>query len=409
MNEYDQIRELYADRIAKKKFKIWYDKRINDIRARVELIQENGTDIDIKPIGIEAINRVLSGFEAIKGMSLRELVDKKQVTLDDIAQLGYEFDYDIGLLKEKKFTMSDRIKLAEMNNKHSSTEKVDKAPKVKETEKEEVEETKVEEDGSVDVVVKEENDKKEDSKEKAKKSKLTVKNLKIAGVVSLVALAGVAIISGGLRNAVKNNSNVPSDENIPVEVSVDGNESYGMTYNEPSNETIYVSYDDNGSTIVDYGDTYNYQNNYAYGSIVDTESMEGQIQAINDSCFSYQPVSFENLVVDSDKDAMYTINNMRNRVLANNCSAETYLNNIVNYLFENGNIFDGRVIKTYDSLNQYAQYIVLASAQSILQEYPNYNHITNQGEYDYNKLTTSFNYMIDDTYRTLTNQGSYRR
>lgn len=447
MNEFDEIRKNYGDLVSKKKFKVWYDKKSGDLKAKAEFVQVNGMDYVLLPVGISNINDILKLFVQFRGMDLRELVATRQISMDDLTKLGYEFDYSNNIIVEKRITMADRIRLAEMEKaaleekkalekKKEAVEEKTIIEDISDEIKDEVVETKKEpvaipfevkeetdtttsekeeivtttedeekEDGAIDVVVAD--PVKEEKKEKTK-TKKGIKRLKTYGKVALVILTGgVILYHSGVKNFIEKNL-LEGNDNKNNEDSVNDSDAYSMTQTNPGEEVIHVSYDNNGESIVDYGESSG-KNNYELGSIIENEDMETQIQTINDICFNYQPCSLYNLVVDSDRDAIYAINNMRNSVLTNNCDPETFLNNVVNYLYENGTIFDGKTIKTYDSLNSYARYIVLASSQSILQLCPNYSHTTSSNDYNYSNLTSSFNYMVNEDYRYLTNRGSYGR
>ena len=225
-----------------------------------------------------------------------------------------------------------------------------------------------------------------------------IKNLKRVGFTALALVVGGYILVGGFNNLFKKKDNNDHKDNHNDNHRYEENiENFDVeTTHEPEQ---YETFEDDPDTIYRYVEQ---------GSLVKYDDMQTQIDGINEVCFSFQPCQLENLVVDSDKDAISTICGMRNRVLNNACDTDTYLNNAVNYLFENGTIFDGKVIKGYDSLSPYAQYIVLVANQSILQLNTNYEHTTAYNAYNFDILVNSFDYMINDTYTTLINNNKIR-
>ena len=252
----------------------------------------------------------------------------------------------------------------------------------------------------------------ETSPSKETKKRKRIKNLKTFGITTLALAGAIAVIAGGLNSAVKNNTGKDVTEGTKVVVNVDGTEYDARVYatQEPvvyQEDTIIVHEDDSyfmpeATPVPEYDEA------YSFGSSISAleEDMASQAQAVNDICFRYERCTLEQLVTESDFDAIYTINSLRNDVVSNRCSGEVFMNNIVNYIFESGNNFNGRVIKTYDSLSPFAQYIVLVAGQSILVEKcPSYNHQTQYNNYDASNLSISFDYMVDATYRQITSRS----
>ena len=237
-----------------------------------------------------------------------------------------------------------------------------------------------------------------DSKKKGK-HRITLRKI-TPYAATLLAVGSVAyMLSGGIGNVATNNNMSYQGQKPLVVTSAEPH--IETTYNMNDEEVVHnyqaedISFEvrlDDPSTTYRYADS---------GSAVKYDDMKTQIQTINDVCIGYQPCTLEELVVQSDYNAIAVINNMRNRVLTGSCDANTYLNNIVNYIFEGGNIFDGSVIKTYDSLSPFAQYIVLVSSETILQKCPYYEHKTAANSYNFNILVNSYDYMIDATMKQL--------
>ena len=235
----------------------------------------------------------------------------------------------------------------------------------------------------------------------SKTGKYRVKLTKITPYAAgLLAIGGIVyMLSGGISNVAKNNNLVTPEDRQVVVSTIEPNieTTYNMNYEE-----LITGYEEPVDSFEvrmdDPGTTYQYT---GVGSAVKYDDMETQIQTINDVCIGYQPCTLEELVVESDYNSIAVINNMRNRVLTGSCDANTYLNNIVNYIFEGGNIFDGTVIKTFDSLSPFAQYVVLVSSETILQRCPYYEHTTAANSYNFNILLNSYDYMIDAATRQL--------
>ena len=254
---------------------------------------------------------------------------------------------------------------------------------------------------------KEKEEKKLTPEEKKERRRKRIRNLKVAGVVVAVLAGGYVLCKCG-KNAI-DTANVRKDDDNKKTTTSDTVDGYNTTYNLPSDEEIIVDNQYASDNYVDPGYSYSYEEpvntgRYAtYGSAIDYDDMQTQIQSVNDACFSYQTVDFQNFVIQSDVDAMTAICEMRNRVLMGNCTPEAFLNNVTNYLFEGGTVFDGKVIKTYDALTPFSQYIVTVASQSILERCPNYDHTTPYNYYNYDILCSSFDCLVDFSYRTLSN------
>lgn len=229
------------------------------------------------------------------------------------------------------------------------------------------------------------------TEERETKPKKGIKNLKRVGLAALALVVGGYILVGGYNNLFKKDKNNENNN--------DGKNDDRYEQNIDADDEVYEVIPDNPDEVNRYVDQ---------GSVVQYDDMQTQIDSINEVCFTFEPCTLENLVVDSDREAIATINSMRNRVLNGTCDADTYLNNVVNYIFENGTIFDNKVIKGYDSLSTYAQYVVLVASQSVLQLDINYDHTTAYNNYNFNVLVNSFDYMVNDTYTSLMNVSKTR-
>ena len=280
---------------------------------------------------------------------------------------------------------------------------------------------------------------KEDEEDEAKRKK-RIRNLRIfAGLTALALLSGYigSKLSGGKNDVGKGIDN--GDTKSPIEHQTDA--SVVEQTDEEAIESLIgedVGYDEHevyvgpNGEIIDPSDEQEVTTNsvdevvagydhpaeftepasalpekpyYALGSDVPYDDMDTQIQLINDECFRYAPTSLYNLVYEDDRDAIFTIISMRNGIFEGRCNPDAYMDCIINYVFESGTTFDGKGIKSFDSLSPYGQYIVLVSAQSVLQLNPNYACSTPINNYNYDTLCSSFDYMIDSSYRTLTNNS----
>ena len=269
--------------------------------------------------------------------------------------------------------------------------------------------------------------KKEEKTDLDTKKKKRIKNIKIlAGLTALVLAAGYvgSRLSGG-KNDVRNNNLENNNNKSNVEDQSFHDPYYGQTdeqiiqdmagnggyiepeeeiYTNPSEE-INVGFESPIEYVEPINEVQPLKEYYHLGSDISFDDMNTQIQVINDECFKYGPTALYNLVYENDRDAIYTIVNMRNGIFDGICSSTEFLNNAVNYIFENGLNFDGKQIKSFDSLSAYSQYIVLVATQSVLQLQPNYENTTPSNYYNYDMLVNSFDYMVDYTYKTLTNSG----
>ena len=144
-----------------------------------------------------------------------------------------------------------------------------------------------------------------------------------------------------------------------------------------------------------------------YGCKDGHTDMEVQLQAINDACFGYRSASFANSVVGSDEYTIRVISDMRNRVVNGTCTTREFLDCVVEYIYEGKKVFDGKTVKAWNEISAFSRYIVLASGHSVLQMYPDYRYVTAEGAYDFNWLASSFEPLVDGTYRVLTNQGRH--
>ncbi len=253
--------------------------------------------------------------------------------------------------------------------------------------KEEIEEENLDEvDDSMDDDIKEEKEEVVLDEKKENKEKKGVKNLRIRFRRVLAIATGIVLIGGAVEifKHTKNNNNARSVNNNSIQYQDDM-------------ATVYV---DSTHNIEEEVITPNMEYEQ-YGSIVHDEDMESQIQQINDYCFSYEPCSLADLVVESDKNAIKVINNLRNKTLNNQYEIYMLLNQYVNYIFEGTTMFNGNAIKAYDYLSPYAKYIVVTSAQSMLGLCQDYDYFTAYNNYTYGNLVDAFDNLVDQLYRDL--------
>ncbi len=351
-------------------------------------------------IGAEMINEKLNYIYAKTGKNLTQLISEKVVSIKQNVWEKYS-------LEGKKIFVS----IDKDNTKKAPEKQPVKQPEKKEPEKKEPEKKdnspKKGDDGAVDVTGQATESKKDEEKKDNGKKGITLKKVAPYAIAAVIAI-GSLVYAGGVRDAARNNlPNTP--ENTPIVYEISGEQQNEFTFNTSPEETI-VSYsfpaqeepaqEESFAVATEAaGTTYRYVDE---GSAVKYSDMDTQIQVINDACFGFKPCELQNLVVESDYSAIETISNMRNRVLNGSCDPATFMNNVVNYIFEGGTVFDGRVIKAFDSLSPFGQYIVLVSSQSILQLVPNYEHTTTYNSYNFDILVNSYNYMVDATYRQLT-------
>ena len=339
------------------------------------------------------VNEMLNNLYASEGKNLFELIANDTIVINKRVWTKYELLGNKSIIRrtvdEKKTVTRTKSEKPVVNKEEEvkpsvsptpadTTEThVEPTPEVSE-EHEEIKDISTP-DGAIDVVV---SDPTSEREERVKPRK-GIKNLKRVSIAALAVVVGGYILVNGYNHLFKQH-----EDNKDNNDNHNDNHRYEETIEYPSVEPTVEPYNN--------------------GSVVNYDDMETQIDIINEACFNFQPCSLENLVVDSDREAIYTINNMRNKVLNNSCDADTFLNNIVNYIFENGTIFDGNVIKGYDSLTPYAQYIVLVASQSILQIDTNYEHTTTYSNYNFDVLVNSFDYMVNATYLRLVDNNKTR-
>lgn len=256
------------------------------------------------------------------------------------------------------------------------------------------EEELVKSDGALDVTESSVENTEEVHETKTKeKDKKGIKFLKYAARALAIVAAGYVIVKSGIfsfKNDSKNNDR--SDDN--------NDHRYEDNIEDSHLETTYTNEEVEVITPEVINEVYEANKE---------DDIEIQIQRVNDACFSYEPCSLYTLVSSSDRQSIEAITMLRNEVLANNYDIIDLLDQYVKYIFEGGTMFDGHVVKAYDYLSPYARYIVLVSAQSMLQLYPEYNYSTiyngNTNIYYYDNLTDSFNDYVDQVYRELTNKS----
>lgn len=232
--------------------------------------------------------------------------------------------------------------------------------------------------------------------ESDKKPKKGIKFLKVIGTAGAIIAAGYIIVKSGIfgfTDSFENKDNRSDDNNNNrYEDNIEDN-NIETTFTTPEPEVISNGYDEEKNDV--------YEANIQ-------DDIEVQIQRVNDACFTYDPCSLYTLVSFSDRQPIEVITTARNETLANRYDVIDLIDQYIKYVFEGATMFDGNVVKAYDYLSPYARYIVLVSGQSMLELCTDYNYSTiyNGGVnvYDYESVTDSFNILIDQTYRELTNK-----
>lgn len=350
----------------------------------------------IKLSGVESINTVLRNIYDKEGIKFRDLINSGRLTIDN----GKIWDY-YDLDENNYFVKMSEVKktVTEAPVKPEKEEKIIESSVEPETKPETtVAETKEEADGSITPVV-EEPGKTETKTEPEKK-----KGIKLRKVFKKAAAWGAILVLTGLGalGVSKDLGNIFSGKN-----------SSGGTYNNENDEdgksytTTFTSNDDD----LIQRSLSNQQNNNVYynpyeslGSCLD-EDIEIQLSTIDqEAVFEERPFQFENLVVSNDYDAIYALNSVRNKALNGSCSYYTYLDTLVRYMFKNDNYVNGSFIESYNSLNPYAQYIVVRMSQGALDRCRDYN----ANGYDFNKLVDNYNNYGCDLFVRLTQNEKTR-
>ena len=229
-----------------------------------------------------------------------------------------------------------------------------------------------------------------------RKTKKGIKFLKVIGTAGAIIAAGYIIVKSGIfgfTDSFENKDNRSDDNNNNrYEDNIEDN-NIETTFTTPEPEVISNGYDEEKNDV--------YETNIQ-------DDIEVQIQRVNDACFTYDPCSLYTLVSFSDRQPIEVITTARNETLDNRYDVIDLIDQYIKYVFEGATMFDGNVVKAYDYLSPYARYIVLVSGQSMLELCTDYNYSTiyNGGVnvYDYESVTDSFNILIDQTYRELTNK-----
>ena len=238
------------------------------------------------------------------------------------------------------------------------------------------------------------------TKKSVKNLKINKKALAILGVAAALVLVG-CIYGKQKSDDINKRKNDKSDDNP--------NPRYEQDINDQQIDTTFTQEEPTEVFIND--DVYEDGKYASLGSIIASDDMFEQTQFINDVCFSYEPGYLHNLVVDTDKPTISVINEARNNALNNSYNRDILINLLdqyTNYIFEGTTLFDGTAVKAYDYLTPYAKYIVIVSAQSMLQLYPDYNYSTTNNIYVFEDLVELLDNQIDPIYRELTGLGRAR-
>ena len=395
---------------------------------------EDKTEDTILGRNVEEINRKLDILKNQQHKSFDELVKEKIIVIDP---------------EKRKFIMDNFTfdKEGHITKNNSDTKKPEKASSEEAKAPEEVKTSpeavssdfsKVNEDGSIDVTENEEeknnkrNRRSDKYKSKEKKKSKGIKKFKVIGATALAAIviAGAGRIgyrlAGGTDNVVKNNFS-SQDDKYEVTVTYDG-APVGYLPGEPGFEQNITGnpapYDQDSAT---YG---------SLGTADYSDSMEDQLNYINEVCFynipqiynfmngqplegSVQSCNLHNLVVESDRDAVREMVNLRNMVVQNAYNSRNttltrndvinVLNQYINYVFEGGNSINGRTVKSYYSLSPYSQYVITVLGQSLLQLCPDYSYKTTNNSYNFENLSSTFEGMSNITYSSLIQKSGVRK
>ena len=219
------------------------------------------------------------------------------------------------------------------------------------------------------------------------------------------ATAGVIIFFAGRWTDLGKTVTRSGDDDRNYENNNPRYEQDGTSINENngSDDTFFVERE-----YTEPVDTSNYQPFTNLGSSVSYDSMDEQIQAINNLCNSMQLTHLEELVVDEDYQSIAVVNFIRNEVLSNRYDTKAFIDNAVNYIYENGNNFAGNQIKQFNELTPYAKYIVLTAVQTMLPNCKGYYHNTEYGEYNEYSLSVALDEEVNYIANRLIN-GSYSR
>ena len=425
------------DKVVKENasFKITYDGKKNDVKAKIEYSSTdefgNKKRTSYYCEGLTEVNRLLKEYMNHTSLDLRGLVINNKIKLEGEAAIRYDFDYINNSIVEKRLRRSDRMHLEgreyddtpykENVVKESETKEVkEETPKGETSEKNEEKSSKETiVDKAKDVVTEASKKTKEVVKEKKEK----IKNLKVFNwkhlrniVITGLVVAGVtylAVPKGGTYNNNNNNNN--NDDN-------DYDRNHYSTYDDGSVPTTFNTSEDvvSATSMPAYMDS----------SPVYDENIEARMNDLAGICYQNisdmynfvnggtlteyaNPCNLENLVSNSDRDAIRVISDSRNYVVNNayndrnviltKTDVYRFLMDYVNYAFEGGTVFDGQAIKAFDYLDPYSQYIVTVVGESMLQLYPGYNYESAYVNYSYEELVQKMMDKHDELSNQLVN------
>ena len=226
-------------------------------------------------------------------------------------------------------------------------------------------------------------------------------------VLTTIGITGTIHI---IKHRKSNNSN-PSNNNNEYRQEI-SNDDKQYTANLPSDEelinnrSVYeeVFHPEENASNQEYVD-YGYQENqgrYAYlGSCVEDKDMRMQLDEIDNSVYQQRQFQYENYVVADDFDAIYAISNLRNAVLNHICSPKEFLDQVVEYIFEDGYYVNSSFIEKYESLNPLAKFIVIRMTQGVMQWDTNYTKYVNGELYNFDKFAEEFDIKGDAVFNVL--------
>ena len=241
----------------------------------------------------------------------------------------------------------------------------------------------------------------EENKEKEK----STKNLKLyKRAFAILGVAAVVLVGSLLakkKDSNKTNDYAPNNdapiENQQEELIIDPN-----YYNEDGvhEETYYYNDENTHSDANNHIDP-NYYSEDSVHEETNVEDVKPKIDYVNSVCGTHQPCVFYDLVGTSDMETVKIINDARNAALNDHSKLFDVVDQYARYIFEGSTMFNGNAVKGYYYVSPLSRYIILTSAQTLLELCQDYNYSTAVNIYTFDNLMISFDELIDETYREL--------
>lgn len=309
---------------------------------KLEITTSDGNTYKITDL--DTINNILEGFYSVEGVTIEDLIASGKIKITS-SKVWSRY-----ALVDGKF-----IKIAVEEEKNTGG-KPSPEP-----------ETKPEEEDS--------------------KKRIRIKNVSTKSIAWFLALS---LVFGGLAALISKNLNKTSNDSA-------GSKKYRVDINDDGTETTYNMTDEDAVEMAKTGE----YDHTELGCIITTQSMEEILKVIDDYTNGKKqniPISFEELVISDDYDAVKAASDLKIDVVNGTRKAEEALAIVSDYVFLGKTYVNGKFVENYNHLHTFGQYIYDRIGQFFLAKCHGYN----EGPFDYDTMDNLFTVYSSDLYAILT-------